>query len=125
MSNENIYSCSYPLLWFLKVLGIFVPSFDQHGKFKIRIIDKIYFVFANFMILTLFGFNLMKQQNEMSSSPLVAIAWESCAFFGNISSVIMMMYQYRNSKYLIQILKVLNDFDNKVEYFSIILTYQF
>lgn len=116
MSIENIYSCSFPLLCFLKVLGIFVPSFNQHGQFKVKIFDKIYFVSVNLLILTLFGLCLMKQQNEMSSSPLITTAWEFCTFYGNISNVILMIYQYHHSDDFIEILKVLNDFDDKVRY---------
>ncbi|KAL7020732.1 hypothetical protein ACKWTF_011629 [Chironomus riparius] len=116
MSTENIYYSSYPLLCFLKILGIFVPSFNRHGQFKIRIFDKIYFIFANSLMLILLAFCLMKPQNKMSSSLLITTAWEFCAYFGNIFNVIMMIYQYRHSINCIEILRSLNDFDVQVKF---------
>ena len=120
MSIENIYTCSHPLLFFLKFLGIFVPSFDRYGQFKIRIFDKIYFIFVIFMMLTLLIASFMKSQNEMSSSLLITTAWEFCAYFGNVFNVIMMIYQYRHSKDCIEILKILNEFDEQVKVANLI-----
>lgn len=116
MSTENIYSCSYPLLCYLKILGIFVPSFNRHGQFKIRIFDKIYFIIANLLMLTLLALTFMKPQNKMSSSLLITTAWEFCAYFGNIFNVIMMIYQYRHSMDCIEIMRILNDFDEQVKF---------
>lgn len=116
MNTENIYSCSYPLLCFLKILGIFVPSFNRNGQFKIGIFDKIYFIFANSLMITLLVFGLMKPQNKMSSSLLITTAWEFCTYFGNIFNVIMMIFQYRHSMDCIEIMKILNDFDVQVKF---------
>lgn len=115
MNIENIYSCSYPLLYFLKILGIFTPSFNRHGKFKIGVFDKIYFSLIILLIFTLLSFSLMKPQNKMSSSLLIITAWEFCAYFGNIFNMILMIYQYRHSNDFIEILKVLNEFDEQVK----------
>ena len=116
MSTENIYYCSYPLLCFLKILGIFVPSFNRLGQFKIGIFDKIYFICANLLMLTFLALCLMKPQNKMSSSLLITTALEFNTYFGNIFNVIMMIYQYRHSMDCIEIIKDLNDFDVQVKF---------
>lgn len=112
--TQNVFNSAYPLLFFLKSIGIFVPSIRHSGQYEISTIDKIYFAFINCMLFALLMTGLIKPRNKMSSSLLIATAWELSGYFANVCSIILIMYQYRKSMKCVRIMQVLNEFDLKV-----------
>lgn len=114
MKSQNIYYTAYPLLVFLKILGIFVPSFDKNGNFRITVYDKLYFIFIKILLTTILVCSFLKPQNGMSSSLLLSAAWEFCGYFGNLMTLLMMFYQYRHSMDFVRILNTINEFDEQV-----------
>lgn len=112
--SSNIFTSVIPLLVYLKVVGMFVPSFRVDGSFRIKFIDKIYFSTVYIVMIALLILKLLKPDNEMSSSTIIILGAEMVSNLGVVSSLVMMIYQYRKSEKFIKIVKILHSFDEKV-----------
>lgn len=113
--SGDIFNSAAPLLIYLKVFGIFVPSFERNGiPFKIRILDKIYFSLVFCLMLSNFIFKVFKPVNSLNSSQILNTAWEICGNLSLFSILFMMIYQYRKAGKFVKILKLLNEIDGKV-----------
>lgn len=113
----NIFTAVIPLYNFLKLLGLFLPSFDKNfrkGITQPKLIDKIWalLTFCGF-ILIIFKY-LTKLSKFASSSVILVNAYEACTIAGLLLVLILMIYQHKNCYNILKILKMLHEFDEEV-----------
>jgi hypothetical protein len=115
--SVDIFTSAFPLLLYLKVLGIYLPSPNistQQRVFKIKFFDKIYFLVIFIALLSLAVYKFLKPHNNMSSSLILKLAWEASSNFGLVSALTMLVYQCKKSQAFVKILSHIHDIDEKV-----------
>ena len=116
--NKNVFTTSMPLYIYVKILAIFLPSYIRpvkNGTIRVKIYDKIWFFLVVTLLFTLLGLNLTKTTHYyVTSSILLVTAWETCALFGLIATLIVMTYQYFYATQIARTLTLFHEFDEKV-----------
>lgn len=116
---ENIFTTSLPLYFYLKVLGIFLPSFigsPKNGCFSVKLRDKIWFITVYIALCIYLMSNLVKKTHYTATSSLILMtAWEVCAIIGLVMTLIVMTYQYIYATEIAKTLKMINELDEKVK----------
>ena len=116
--NENIFTSVLPLYYFSKIIGVFSPSFvglKQKGIFRFKIFDKVIFLVALSALFVLLVRSILNENHVLtSSSTFLVQCWEFCSSCGLASSFIAMIHHKKYSNEMINILKMLHEFDEKV-----------
>lgn len=116
--NENVFTSATPLYYYLKMLGIFLPSFDgkiQSGILRVKLRDKIWSFITFCLLVILLFMNLMKKTHFFASTSIfLVIAWEVCAIIGLIAVLIVLIYQFIYARQIVKTLQLVNEFDEKV-----------
>jgi hypothetical protein len=114
---ENIYSTFSCFYIFAKVLGAFPMSFDgpiANGKIKTRKFDILISCFITLLIIFLVYAETDVQMSAVFGGTILTKAWDIFLIFGLLTLLIKLFYQIFKHKNIKRILKLLNDFDVKV-----------
>lgn len=115
---NNIFTSALPLYYYLKIFGIFLPSFTgsaHQGKLSVKLWDKFWFFTIYFTMAWMLFLNLKKDTHfTTSTSILLVIAWETCAITGLINVLIIQIYQYIYANEIGDTLSIIHEFDEKV-----------
>lgn len=116
--SANVFTSAVPYYYFLKILGLFPSSFMgnvRNERFKRTIFDKIYAFLINCIITTVSAYRLLNPEkyHENASSILIG-AWNCTSNFGCTVISIAMVYQYFRIERILDFMKELNSFDEKV-----------
>jgi len=113
-NQPNVYSLSIYLYYHLKILALLPHSINgpvSKGNFFIKIRDKIFTILS--LVITASLFLTTKAQDHVSSVVLTTI-WELNSHNGRLTMLFLVCYQYWKSDKIVDILKMLNEFDEKV-----------
>lgn len=113
----NVYTSVEPLYVYMKIFGIFLPSFvgkSQNGILSVKTFDKFWFLISLVLVsfLTILIFN--KQKNNVFSSLLLANVYDVCAIFGLFAILIVIINQLRIWRAIVTMLKEFYAFDEEV-----------
>ena len=112
----NIYSSSIYFYYHLKFLALLPHSVNEklsNGSFSIKIRDKIFTIFV--LSATVAMSIAVKRQDHITSFVLSRI-WDVNSHTGRATILFLICYQYRKSDKILDILRGLNEFDEKVSY---------
>lgn len=115
---SNVFTSFKPLFNYLKFFGLFLPSFhkDIHfGTFEVKLRDKVWSLTSTFCICCSIYYFIGCQTTYWNNSLILLNAYYICALFGNLVSLLMVVYQWKNSKKILKILYKLHEFDLKVK----------
>lgn len=113
----NVYTAVEPLYVYLKVLGIFLPSFvgkSRDGILSVKTFDKILFLISLGVISLLTILNLNKKQRNLSNSYMLNTAYNMCAISGVLATLIVSINQLRIWRVSLAMLKAFYTFDEEV-----------
>lgn len=106
-----------PLYIFLKIFGIFLPSVNgnyRDGIFSVKLRDKIWCFLFYCGLIFLFYWNVTAE-SVANFSLLMTKVWEACSILSIAMALLTVPLYYWKSNEIIEILKDLKDFDEKVK----------
>lgn len=115
----NIYTSALPLYYFLKLMGIFPPSFigsARNGNFSVKIRDKLQFLLAIAFVLFFLYSSLTFASEDFKTSQLLSTAWKIMPACGLLVILITVPYELRVYRKILKLLHLLNEFDVKVNF---------
>ncbi|KAL7012051.1 hypothetical protein ACKWTF_014602 [Chironomus riparius] len=115
---QNIYTSSIYLFCYLKFLSLFPQSLTgslKKGNFKTKIRDKILAILI--IISAQFLFLNMKREERMMSAVRRRV-WDLSAYMGKWTIVFLVIYQYRKRERILEVFRMIYEFDEKVSYWQ-------
>jgi hypothetical protein len=113
-NQPNIYTSSIFLIFYLKFLSLFPKSLTgtlSKGSFSTKTRDKIFVILI--LICSQFLFLDMKREERLMSAVRRRI-WDLSAYMGKWTVVFIICYQYRKREKILEIFRMIHEFDEKV-----------
>lgn len=122
-NQPNVYTSSIYLLIYLKFLSLFPKSLTgplSKGNFTTKTRDKIFSVLVIIAAQLMF-LNMRREEGMMTA--VVKKVWDLSAYMGKWTLVFLVCYQYRKRDRILEILKMINEFDEKAKFLKIITNF--
>lgn len=119
---QNVFTSFFHLYIFLKIFGMFLPSFDgkiSEGKFSAKLFDKLFTILI--FVATTYVLKLMMTINiavDLNSSLFMIVAYKFAGFAALSAVLIIIIYQTKYQKEIVNILKTFQKFDDEVRKFK-------
>lgn len=113
----NIYTSVEPLYVYMKLFGLFLPSFvgkSQNGVFSVKTFDKFCFLITLGVTLLLTVLCLNKNHRKMSNSFMLDAAYDMCALSGVLAILIVIIHQLRIWRVSVAMMGAFYTFDEEV-----------
>ena len=113
----NIYTSVEPLYVYMKIFGLFLPSFvgkSQNGVLSVKTFDKFWISTSLGVTLLLTVLCLNKHHRELSSSFMLDTAYDMCALSGVLAMLIVSINQLRTWRVAMTMLGAFYTFDEEV-----------